>query len=119
MSLRILKAAYYPEGTILTTVLGSHPCQIWRSILEGRDITKQGIIRRTGNGQTTNIWTDNWIPKDSSLRLVLSLIDNPPVMVSDLLQPSSATWNEEYIRSIFLPIDVDEVIKIPVCTRNS
>ena len=33
LSARILKAAYYPEGTILDAVLGTKPSQIWRAIL--------------------------------------------------------------------------------------
>lgn len=63
LSARILKATYFPEGSILSTELGSRPSQIWRAILEGRDILKQGISRHIGNDRFTHIWEDNWIAK--------------------------------------------------------
>lgn len=59
LSARILKAVYFLEGSILTVELGPRPSQIWLAILEGRDILKQGIIRRTGNGLIIHIWEDN------------------------------------------------------------
>ena len=118
LSARILKSVYFPNGFILTAELGSRPSQIWRAILEGRDLMKQGIIRRIGNGKSTNIWSDNWIPKEASLRPILSRIANPPHMVSDLLLPATTSWNVDLVRRIFLPIDADEILKLPVCTRN-
>lgn len=38
LSARILKAVYYPDTSILNASLGSHPSQIWRAILDDRDI---------------------------------------------------------------------------------
>lgn len=29
-----------------------------------------------------------------------------------------ASWNEELIRLVFLPIDAEAILKIPICTRN-
>ena len=37
----ILKAAYFPETGLLEAELGAHS-QIWRAIIDGRDIMKQG-----------------------------------------------------------------------------
>src|SRR4051812_46471049 len=41
----LLRVVYYPNSTILEVVLGNHPSQIWRSLLEGRDAMFYGIIR--------------------------------------------------------------------------
>jgi hypothetical protein len=70
LSARILKAIYYPNGDILTASLGSHPSQVWRSILEGRDALNIGLIRRIGDGRTTEACTQNWLPRDVRLRPV-------------------------------------------------
>ena len=59
LSARILKSVYPPNTSILQANLGNHPSQVWRAIIEGRDTLKQGLIRRIGNGATTNIWEDN------------------------------------------------------------
>jgi hypothetical protein len=42
LSAQILKAIYFPEMTILEAELGSHPSQIWCSILDGQNILSQG-----------------------------------------------------------------------------
>ena len=51
LSAQVLKAAYFPGSDLLGAELGSHPSQIWRAILDGRDILAQGIIRRIGDGR--------------------------------------------------------------------
>ena len=65
LSAQILKAAYYPNGSLLDATLGPHPSQIWRAILDGRYVLAQGVIRRIGDGETTSIWDHNWIPRPS------------------------------------------------------
>ena len=55
LSSRILKAAYYPNSSLLDATLGPHPSQIWRAIIDGRDVLAQGVICRIGDGETTNI----------------------------------------------------------------
>ena len=69
LSARILKAAYFPNTDFLEAEVGNHPSQIWRAVLDGRDVLKQGIVRRIGNGHTTDIWRDNWLPRDSGLQI--------------------------------------------------
>jgi hypothetical protein len=72
LSARIVKAVYYPSGEFLAARLGSRPSRIWRSILDGREVLQQGLIRRIGIGETTDIWNMNWLPRDGSLRPVRS-----------------------------------------------
>lgn len=68
LSARILKAVYFPDTSILEASVGSHPLQIWRSIIEGRDVLVQGLIRRISDGQTTEIWGHNWLPREVTMR---------------------------------------------------
>ena len=65
--------------------------------MEGRDILKQGIIKRVGNGQTTRIWEDNWIPRDEMLRPYGCRVADPLEMVADLIDATSATWNRQLV----------------------
>jgi hypothetical protein len=53
LSARVLKAVYFPATDLLSAQLGSHPSQVWRAIIEGRDTLKLGLIRRIGDGTTT------------------------------------------------------------------
>lgn len=55
LSARLLKDIYFPNTNILNAHLGSHPSQIWRAVLDGRDLLWQGLIRRVGDRATTGI----------------------------------------------------------------
>jgi hypothetical protein len=109
LSARILKAVYYPSGEFLEAGLGSSPSKIWRSILDGRDVLRQGLIRRIGTGEETNIWDVNWLPHDGLLRPVTCILDTntreKPQLVCDLIDATSMSWNQELLQEVFLPMD--------------
>jgi hypothetical protein len=92
LSARILKAIYFPETTFLEADLGSHPSQIWRSILDGRNILSQGLIKRIGDGRSTRIWSDSWLPRDYQLKPIAPIKEDPPQLVSHLIDETSASW---------------------------
>ena len=48
LSARVLKARYFPDCHLLDAVLCAGPSQVWRSILQGRDVLAQGLIKRIG-----------------------------------------------------------------------
>ena len=54
LSARILQSIYFPNSDLLLATLGSHPSQVWRSIIEGRDVLSQILIQRVGNGTTND-----------------------------------------------------------------
>jgi hypothetical protein len=43
----------------------------WHGIEHGLELIQQGIITGVGNGKNTNIWIDNWLPRDYNLRVTL------------------------------------------------
>ena len=118
LSARILKAVYFLEGSILEAELGSHPSQIWRSILDGHDVLIQGFVRRIGDGETMEVWRHNWIPSDRVRRPITSLSQYPPKLVSELIDSTTASWKEDLIRATLTRFDAEEILKIPLCTRK-
>ena len=52
------------------------------------------------------------------MRPIVSLIQNPPLMVAELLDPLNACWDEQIIQQIFLTNDAAAILQIPVCTHN-
>lgn len=82
---RILKAKYFPRVGFLDGNIGRRPSYAWRSILHGRELLKQGLIKEIGNGEDTRVWLDNWIVEtiprppnyhqDSLVDLTLSVRD--------------------------------------------
>lgn len=118
LSARILKSIYYPSCSILEASLGNHPSQIWRAIIEGRDTLKIGLVRRIGNGGSTKIWEDNWLPREEMMRPYGCITQNPPELVSELIDSTSASWDRQKIESVFMPMDAQVILGIPLCTRN-
>jgi hypothetical protein len=55
LSARILKAVYFLNKDFLEAELGALPSKIWRSILDGRQVLKLGMIKRIGTGEDTHI----------------------------------------------------------------
>lgn len=93
LSARVLRARYYPGANILDASLGQAPSQVWRSLLEGRDVLSLGLIRRIGSGAGTRIWSDNWLPRDYKLRPIYARTADPPTMVSALIDPVTRSWD--------------------------
>lgn len=110
----MLKVVYFPHGNILNAELGSRPSQVWRAILEGRDVMYQGLIRRIGDGSTTRIWEDNWIPRNTTMRPIACLSANPPVMVSELIDNTNATWNKAVLDQLFVAADTAVILSVHI-----
>ena len=66
---KVLKAKYYPNGHLIDTVFPQATSLTWQGIMHGLDLLKKGIIWRVVDGSSINIWRDNWIPRDSGLRI--------------------------------------------------
>lgn len=47
---KVLKAKYYPHGSLIDTTFGPNASPAWRGIEHGLDLLKKGIIWRIGNG---------------------------------------------------------------------
>ena len=107
----------YPFSTILDAEVGNHPSQVWRSIIEGRDTLKLGLVKRIGSGEDTNIWNDNWIPRDFKLRPVCPKSLDPPHKVSDLIDPVNMTWDRDVLDQHLYPMDVEAILNIPLSSR--
>ena len=59
LSARVLKAVYFPSNLFLEADLGPYPSRVWRAIVDGKEVLKQGLIRRIGTGEDTEVWHSN------------------------------------------------------------
>ena len=108
---RLLKAKYYPHGNLADTAFIQNASPCWQGICHGLDLLKKGIVWRIGVGDKVRVWRDNWIPR-GNLKITGKQSHTRIKWVSELIDPVTRTWNEELIRKILLPHDVDEVLKI-------
>ncbi|OMO90460.1 putative ribonuclease H protein [Corchorus capsularis] len=63
---RVLKAKYFHQSSFMQATLGSNPSFVWRSLLAGREVIRQGSRWRIGNGHSVDIWRDRLVPKPST-----------------------------------------------------
>ncbi|CAA0830026.1 Unknown protein [Striga hermonthica] len=92
-------------GDFLAAELGPSPSRVWRAVLDGKEVLKQGLIRRIGTGEDTDIWRMNWIPRDGMMRPVSGLSNTPPATVDELINPVLMSWDLEAVKQHFLPMD--------------
>jgi hypothetical protein len=114
----VLKVVYFPDVDFLAAQLGSSPSRIWRSIIDGREVLMQGLIRRIGSCENTNIWSMDWLPVQGLRRPVSSNKSNPLQLVSELIDMSTVSWDKAELHKWFSPSDVEAITKIPLSTRH-
>jgi hypothetical protein len=72
-----------------------------------------GLIRRIGNGTSTNIWTDKWILNDIGLKPVCRSEGATATKVSKLLS-GAGSWDEHALAMNMIPMDANAIRCIPL-----
>jgi hypothetical protein len=97
--------------------------QIWvtvwllfgESIFGARELLKEGLIWRVGDGRKIRFWGDRWLPTPTSHAVqtyVNSLGDTS--MVERLIDKEQSGWNSTLVRSIFSPEEAEVIRNIPL-----
>ena len=109
-----MAARYYPNGSILHANPRNGISYTWHSILEGVNLLKKGIIWRVGSGKDIDIWSDPWIPRGSTRKVITQKGNNLITKVSELINPITNKWDEELVKQTFIPEDTRVILQIPV-----
>ena len=109
---RLLKAKYYPRGSLVDTAFCSNASATWQAVIHGLELLKQGIIWRVGNGSQIRIWRDPWIPRELSLRATTKQGRCRLRWVSDLLDIEGRGWDFDKLIQIFNPV-LQMLMKLP------
>jgi hypothetical protein len=46
------------------------------------------------------------------------VLPGAPMLVSELIDATSATWDQQKLQAHLLPADVEAILNIPLCTRR-
>lgn len=46
------------------------------------------------------------------------LANHTPQLVSEHIDHTTASWREDLVRPVFILVDADAVMRIPLCTRS-
>lgn len=111
---QVLRAKYFPDGDLFEVKEKPGISYTWRSLLRGIEALKEGLIWRVGDGNVINIWSDRWIPNKATRRPKTPRGRTLLSKVSELISPVTGTWDEELIRGVFWPEDVQSILSIPI-----
>lgn len=112
---KVLKARYFPNSGFLESKLTNNSSYILRSLLWGRKILKIGSRWLVGEGKDILVYYHNWIPRPCTFRPASPHTLPSDTTVATLLKENGG-WNEELIRTHFLPVDIAAILKILVPT---
>ncbi|KAF7831485.1 putative reverse transcriptase zinc-binding domain-containing protein [Senna tora] len=94
--------------------VGSNPLLTWMSILAGRKVLERGVSRRIGNGLSTRVFQDNWIPNFSLNEVLNNCVKFCPNLLVFTLISSNGVWNHEAISVFFPPNVANSILSIPL-----
>lgn len=91
---------------------------MWRSILKGLEVVKEGMIWRVGTGENIRIWDDPWLPRGGSTRQPSTCRGQHLLTrVSELIDPDTSTWDAGLVRQTFCEEDAKVILEIPICDQ--
>jgi hypothetical protein len=92
--------------------MSRHKC-----VEENKQLLKEGVIWRVGNGANIRSWRDPWLPREAN-RHPRSLQGRCRYRwVADFLLPNGA-WNMQRLNQYFQQDDIEEICRIKPSTRN-
>jgi ribonuclease HI len=115
---QIMQAKYYPTTSALEANMGRRISFAWRSILSSRELVKEGLVWRVGNGRKVRIWEDRWLPSPAFKILTTPSILNPTATVDQLIDREARWWDNNQLNSLFSAEEVSMIQKISISCTN-
>lgn len=115
----ILKERYFPRGCLDNAKLGYQPSYLWRSILNARELVREGTAWRVGDGTSINCFEDRWVGtkmlgkprrRDGSGEAFDS--------ANTLFTEGYRGWNREWVLEMFDREDALQILNIPLSHRR-
>jgi hypothetical protein len=69
---------------------------------------------RVGTSDNINIYSDPWISASSDRKIISLRTNMAYSKVSQLIDVNTGLWDEPLIRNLFLPVDVNRILQIPL-----
>ena len=105
---RLYKAHYFPTCSFMDVDLGSNPSNVWQSLLQARELIKEGFAWQIGDGETVGVASHKWLPQSPILRPEV----DQSLKVRSLFNSSTCQWDKALLHSVFTTSIRDAVIRI-------
>ncbi|XP_060974319.1 uncharacterized protein LOC133039432 [Cannabis sativa] len=108
---KVLLAKYLRGKDLLSCRYKNSDSWFWKSVVKATSILKKGACKLVANGESTNIWSDPWIPhlKDFCPKRIR---DGPfnPIKVAELIL-DNGQWDIQKLRCLFDHETVAAILK--------
>lgn len=109
----MLKAQYFPRGSVLDANIPVGCSFTWRSIASAIPILGTGVRWCVGNETNIRVWRDAWIPRDSFFHYIRWNSETPAdLLLADLITVGRQ-WNDALIMDICTEEDAT-LISVPL-----
>ncbi|XP_042958006.1 uncharacterized protein LOC122293492 [Carya illinoinensis] len=116
----IFREKYFRKESFMEAKLGSQPSLIWRSIWSARNLLKEGLRWRVGDGKEIKIWGSKWVPSPISYAVQSPVkLLKEDAKVEELINVQKGEWDEAKIRAIFVPEEAEKILSVPLSSRGT
>ncbi|KAH9715816.1 putative reverse transcriptase/RNA-dependent DNA polymerase [Citrus sinensis] len=110
---QVLKARYFKCSDFWNANLGSNPSFLWRCLLWGRQVLKNGARWRIGRGDMVQVYKSNWIPRLNTFK-PFSIPSFPEdAKVVELIDARNQ-WKADFILEYFNKEDAAAIMRTPL-----
>ena len=99
----MFSAKYFPNSSILETLINPKCFFAWRSILQAQEVINKGAIWGVGNSERIDVWSHHWLLEPPSRKIVSPRASSSVAQVCDLFYPNTRIWDLGKFASCFLP----------------
>ncbi|WZY69216.1 hypothetical protein YC2023_001456 [Brassica napus] len=111
---RIYKGRYFASSDFMNSGKGYRPSYAWRSILFGRELLNKGLMKSIGNGNSTFVWSHNWILDETPRRPINKQPEiDINLRVSSLIG-DDGQWDVNKLQCRFPQNEVTRIRQLPV-----
>ena len=118
MCFKVFKARVFPNCSILEANESKAGSYAWKSILRAREVVKNGMVWRIGDGNSMGIREDKWLPDQCYRKVTSPLPSIPPdSKVNCLIDTNTREWKADLIKQVFAPQEAEKILSIPLSIR--
>ena len=111
---KVFSAKFFPNESILGAPIHPKCSYAWRSILQAREVIKNGAIWQVRSDQMIDVWKHRWLPDPSYNKIVSPRANSTVNLVSELFNSNTRIWDPGKLESNFYPWEANVVNKIQV-----
>ena len=112
---RISKARFFPHYSIMEAADSRSSSFAWKSILYGKDVNLRDAKCRIGNGKSTQIYNNRWLPSKTQHLILSPIVESMSEATVDILiNLELKRLNTDMVDGLFTAQEADTIKNIPL-----